>query len=599
MQKNSEYNSNRADRKAAGVFYTPIHIVDYILKQTLAKHDVVDEPNPKILDPACGTGNFLVAAYELLLAKFTDKLSALQRQYAEQQYIIKYGETETSLDGYSYWCQENLPYHIICHCLYGADMDSWAVEKAQTRLKEKGQGQLPDGVKPNLVICDSLIKWEEEINLINSKDNATGMIAAFWSQKYNYIIGNPPYISFGLNRVSKMPADQAQYLRAHYPHSAQYKLSYYALFFERGIAALKPGGYLGFITPDSYLLGRYYSKIREYMLAVCDIKELTLIDSPVFGGVMVGIPVITVLQKKQAGLSSDAATVTANKLNSRAASVAAYQYKQEYFSQQVYKRFRLFFHPRDKAIIDKIEQASYSFKEFTKIRTGMRSLTTQADIKSKSKHSESWRQGLVSSSQVLPFALIYQGDWLEVNPAKLNKGGWDAAVMAIPKIFLRQTGDRLVAAVDRSGLYHLNNIHSLAIVKKQASLEYLVCILNSRMMNFYYQTVTLEKGRSMAQVDIETVEKLPLIIDYQYGDSLIKLGEHLERLSCRLYRQTEAPKTSGELFAEFKRTYKELNWLVYRIYGLTESDIEHIEQAGKQGESILIMTNKRQRGRRD
>lgn len=597
MQKSSEYNSNRAERKATGVFYTPIHIVNYILRRTLANHDVVAEPNPKILDPACGTGNFLVAAYEVLLAKFTDKLSALQRQYAKQKYIIKQGETETSFDGCSYWCRENLPYHIICHCLYGADMDAWAVHEAQTRLEGKSRGLQPAGVKPNLVICDSLIKWEDESNPRDSKDSDKVMLAAFWSQKYDYIIGNPPYVSFGLNRVSKMPNVQAQYLRAHYPHSAQYKLSYYALFFERGIAALKSGGYLGFITPDSYLLGRYYSKIREYMLTECDIKELTLINSPVFGGVLVGIPVITVLQKKQAGQTYEAAIVTANKLNSTATIVSAYQYEQNYLSHQVYKRFRLFFHPQDKAIIDKLEQALYSFKDFTKIRTGMRSLTTQADIKSKIRHSESWRQGLVSSSQVLPFALVYQGDWLDVNPAKLNKGGWDAAVMAAPKIFLRQTGDRLVAAIDRSGLYHLNNIHSIATEKKHVSLEYLVCILNSRLMNFYYQTVTLEKGRSMAQVDIETVEKLPLIIDTNYAGRLVKLGERLEELGCELCRHSGETKSDTELVAEFKQTYKEVNWLVYRIYGLSECDIEHIEFADKQGEAALNLHNKRQRGR--
>lgn len=557
----------RSARKASGVFYTPLHIVEYILARTLAKHDVAENPLPRVLDPACGTGNFLVAAYELLILMFSEKLAVLKQKYHKQQYKIKNGHAEYWLDGQAYWCRENLHYHIVHNCLFGADIDADAVHKAQDRLQAKNIGLPVDWAAMNFVVCDSLVKWEDdsfEAPGYNQNDGLCQQLAAFWQQQYDYVIGNPPYVSFGLNRVSKVSVIQADYLRVNYPHSAQYKLSYYALFFERGILALKPGGVLGYITPDSYLLGRYYSKIREYMLGSCCIQELTLVNNPVFNGAVVGIPAITILRRELCERARANSLIAVQKMSE--ATIICYQYQQHYFDQQVYNRFRLFFSDRDKSIIDKLEQAPRRFSDVTKIRTGMRSLTVQADIKSKVRCGDTWQPGLVSSAQVLPFVLNYQGDWLDVNPTKLNRGGWDKKVMSGPKIFLRQTGDKLIAVVDRSGYYHLNNIHSLVVEDAEVELDYLVAILNSRLMNFYYQTVTLEKGRTMAQVDIEMVEKLPLVVDKERAGEVMALAEKLAEMS-----KLASSEESAHLF------YK-LNNMVYEIYGVSDEDVWYIEQ---------------------
>lgn len=578
MSKETDRQVSKAARKAAGVFYTPDHIVSYILERTLSTHDIVKNPAPRVLDPACGSGNFLVAAYDLLMGMFIEKLAVLRQNYAKHHYTIKNGQREVVIDGAAYWCQENLHYHIIGNCLYGADVDAEAVSIAAARLTGTNQSRLT----PNLVVGDSLLKWEDSTAQSWGREIDPGLrqkLADFWSRSYDFIVGNPPYVSFGLNRVAKIAGAQSDYLRVNYPHSAQYKLSYYAMFIERSILALKPGGYLGFITPDSYLLGRYYSKIRQYILETCKIEELTLAASSVFSGVLVGIPAITILRKKDRTRPSEMAAIRVNKLNDAGEITATYQYNQNYFESQVYKRFRLFFNARDKAIIDEMERAPYRFGDCTKIRTGMRSLTVQANIKSKERQGDSWKRGLTSSSQVLPFGLVYQGDWLDVNPAKLNKGGWNAMVMNGSKIFMRQTGDSLIAAVDRSGLYHLNNIHSVTVLSEAISLEYLACILNSKLMNFYYHTITLEKGRSMAQVDIETVEKLPLFIDYKRASVLLRLGSELANLVSRLYSFERKQARSKEFLTRIDSIYNEVNQVVYEIYGLPDNDISYIEKS--------------------
>ena len=580
MSTQAERRARRAARKAAGVFYTPEYIVDYILQQTLANHDVVTNPVPKVLDPACGTGNFLIAAYDLLLHKFGEMLPLLRQYYADRKYMVHDGQTEVAIDGATYWCRENLHYHLVRHCLYGADIDAQAIAIAHGRLLDKCRERPLCQPVPNLLLGDSLIKWEDSNKIpadIPMDAGQQSRLGDFWSCGYDFIVGNPPYVSFGLNRVGKMTVVQSDYLRANYPRSAQYKLSYYALFLERSILALNPGGYLGFITPDSYLLGRYYSKIRQYILDTCRIHELTLAGSKVFSGVQVGIPVITVLSKGARRQQAHADVLAVNKLNDSGKVTVTHQYPQNYFDHQAYNRFRLFFNAKDKGIIDTIEQAPNRFGDLTKIRTGMRSLTVQAAIKSKNRQGDSWKQGVISSSQVLPFGIVYQGDWLDVTPAKLNKGGWDAAVIAGPKIFLRQTGDSLIAAVDNSGLYHLNNIHSLTVLDPGICLDYLSCILNSRLMNFYYHIVTLEKGRSMAQVDIETVEKLPLCIDRERAGLLAGLGRTLAQLVSRMC-SLQCQQDNTTWLSDFTAVYHEMNQVVYHIYGLSADDVLYIEQ---------------------
>ncbi|MFQ7119615.1 MAG: N-6 DNA methylase [Intestinibacter sp.] len=61
-------------RKERGIYYTPYVVVKYILDNTIGKHDIVQNPYPKILDMSCGCGNFLIQAYTMLYKKFYDNI---------------------------------------------------------------------------------------------------------------------------------------------------------------------------------------------------------------------------------------------------------------------------------------------------------------------------------------------------------------------------------------------------------------------------------------------------------------------------------------------------------------------------------------------
>ena len=86
----------------------------------------------------------------------------------------------------------------------------------------------------------------------------------FGIDKFDVVIGNPPYISFGLRDKTKLSKIEKDTYKKNYPNSAEYKIQIYPLFMEMGIKLLNPFGVNNFIVPDSFLIGKYFSKIRNF-----------------------------------------------------------------------------------------------------------------------------------------------------------------------------------------------------------------------------------------------------------------------------------------------------------------------------------------------
>jgi hypothetical protein len=103
---------------------------------------------------------------------------------------------------------------------------------------------------------------------------------------------------------------------------------------------------------------------------------------------------------------------------------------------------------------------------------------------------------------VQPRYLRY-GDWLaEPRPA----ANFDAP----EKIFMRQTGDRLVAGLDRQQLLCLNNMHVLVPKEGSARVLFTLGIVNSKLMNWYYRTLNPEVGEALAEIKRANVARLPI-----------------------------------------------------------------------------------------
>lgn len=567
-------------RKEMGIYYTPKYIVDYIVKNTvgemLKEKSYKDAMKVKILDPACGSGSFLIRAFEEMDNYLKEKRSQKGEEFAYFRRM-----------------------EILNNNLYGVDLDKQAVEIAQLNLLLKAletRQKLP--IIKNIRQGNSLISGDELTLFKYFGKNWQEKHPFNWQEQYpevfkeggfDVVIGNPPYVSFGLRGVERLEKSLALYLRERFPHSAEYKLSTYTIFIDRAISLLKDGGMLSFIVPDSFLLGRYFSKLRRYILDTCEIKEVILFQKDFWKAGVVGLPVILLVRKQ-----SDRDKRRKNKLTTKLYSSLeafgrkeskVFSYEQDYFENIAHNRFRLFFDKESREFTNKIEKNSTRLGEIVSIHTGVRSLIGQKNIINPFKKGENWERGLISGSEIGRYQLNWAGNYINIDPKILWSGGWDSNVVLKEKLIMRQTGDSLIAAYDGQKFYHLNNCHSVILRgDKPYSIKFVLAVINSKLMNHYYHLTTLEKGRTMAQTDIETLEQLPIRkIDFsnpkekKMHDDLVKLVDKMLDLNKQSQQTSEKSDKWYSLKSEMGKTDKKIDEMVYELYGITEKEKKMIE----------------------
>jgi adenine-specific DNA-methyltransferase len=285
-------------RKAGGVYYTPQYIVDYIVQNTvgvLIKDKTPDEIAAlRFVDPACGSGSFLVGAYQYLLNYHLDYYTNGKNRKAA---IKKEKIYEAAHNAYKLTIAEKQ--QILQNNIYGVDIDSQAVEVTKLSLYLKllenegneASGQLfrfsDMALLPNLdanIRCgNSLIGTDfyaqadlgltnEEQFKVNCFDWEKEFAAVFKAGGFDAVIGNPPYGASFLN------AEQ-NYLERY--TFFEYQVNSFVLFIEKGSSLLKKDGLISFITPATFLAQHYFKKVREYVLGKY-IQQVVVLNYKVF-----------------------------------------------------------------------------------------------------------------------------------------------------------------------------------------------------------------------------------------------------------------------------------------------------------------------------
>lgn len=334
---------------------------------------------------------------------------------------------------------------------------------------------------------------------------------------FSVVIGNPPWISFGLRGVGVLDELLESYLRSNFPNSAEYKLSLYAVFMEAAINLLQQNGIHSFIVPDSFLLGQYFYKVRTYILNNTRIQQLVLFLEDFWQGASIGRCVIYSLKKESDYRllgNSKTEVIEAKTLNDFSVGIfRKNSYSQKVFGKTSLSRFRLFFDETTRTIIEKMETNSIPLANVVKFYSGLIGLRGKDSIVISEKPSdfvENKYGKLIPSGRYLQrYKVTYNGEYIR-RDKKLYKSGYDENKYLSPKIFLNQTGDSLKACYDNEGYFCLNNMHIGYSVDPIYDLRFVNAILCSKLMNFYYHAISLEFGRAMAQIDIETLDQLPL-----------------------------------------------------------------------------------------
>jgi hypothetical protein len=258
-----QQNTDNEIRKSIGQYYTPNFIIKYILENTVEKVDIIQNPFISIIDISCGAGYFLTASYDILKEKFLLKLEEIRDKYKDNIYTIEKYEKIVKVKGIDYWQKENIHYHILKHCIYGADKDGVAVNLTKLALLSKEE--INYTIDLNIVECDSLVRWEN--NVIDSGDY--NKLKKFWSKKYDISIGNPPYIGH-----KQLSIEYKEWLLEEYKDVFKDKSDISFCFFQRILEILSPKGISGIITSRYFMESPTGKELRLYLKENTDIFEI-------------------------------------------------------------------------------------------------------------------------------------------------------------------------------------------------------------------------------------------------------------------------------------------------------------------------------------
>lgn len=305
-----EQGASISKRKKDGIFYTPDYIVDYIVKNTVGtlldkkyaeltekhglKEDIKDVNYEKralkvygeyqeylrglkILDPACGSGAFLVKVYDFLLAenkRVSDLITDLSGGAISMENSINYIKT------------------ILEDNIYGVDLNSESVDitKLSLWLKTAIKGHklvsLSNNVKVgNSVVDDATFAGDKAFDWSKSFKNVFEEKGGF-----DVVIGNPPYVR------QELISDYKPYFQNHYK-SFSGTTDLFAYFYEKGLSLLNKSGLMGFISNTFAKTTGAGEVLRAYIQNNSSIVQLIDFGSTqVFQGATT-YPIILVLEK--------------------------------------------------------------------------------------------------------------------------------------------------------------------------------------------------------------------------------------------------------------------------------------------------------------
>ncbi|MBI3232638.1 MAG: Eco57I restriction-modification methylase domain-containing protein [Bacteroidetes bacterium] len=281
-------------RKAGGVYYTPEYIVEYIVANTIEPFLKGKTPRQiesvKIADISCGSGSFLLGAYQYLLNWHLDYYTHKANKAEKKKMLTPDGNLCTDIKK-----------RILVNNIYGVDIDPQAVEVTKLSLLLKCmEGETPSSVSTQLKLFNERVlpTLDDNIKSGNSlidADYYDGQIdfgedktikpfdwkkafpEVFAHGGFTVIIGNPPYV-----RQEHLEKQKDYFQRKYKVFHGMADL--YSYFIEQGIQLLRSDGLFGIIVANKWLRANYGEPLRKWLKAK-SIKEISDFgDLPVFNG---------------------------------------------------------------------------------------------------------------------------------------------------------------------------------------------------------------------------------------------------------------------------------------------------------------------------
>ncbi|OGC47099.1 MAG: hypothetical protein A3A94_03580 [Candidatus Portnoybacteria bacterium RIFCSPLOWO2_01_FULL_43_11] len=600
---NGEEKDKKSKRKSQGIYYTPRYIVDYIVKNTLG--EVLKEKSPeeirdiRILDPACGSGSFLIKALEELITYWQARIGK-NMKYGKGTHLGNLEKSFKMLKG-----QKGLasPFkmELLRNNIYGVDLDEEAIEIAQLNLllKIMERRQLLPNLSHSLTCGNSLISGDEkELKKYFGKDWKNKK-PFNWQEKFSevfkqggfgIIVGNPPYIDS--EEMVKKDKDFRLYCSDFY-ESAKGNWDIFCIFIEKGLYLLKDGGYFGMIVPNKLLSADYAESIRTVMKRYSIISINDYSNIKVFGANV--YPIVIVIQKIKPSQNHN---ITVNSYSNYEEQIKLTNTKK--IKQAILEKYKkswsfIFEYTKNTGFINRIMRNSKKLGEFCDIHgaaTVDEAYRIKEIIENLTDNKEKRYLKFINTGTIDRYKSLWdyqktqyiKSAYLKpiIKTKRLKKilpRRYKESIRS--KIIIAGMVKQLECILDEGGEY-LAGKSTVIIENKKINLKFILALLNSKLLTFIYKNIfkSLSLQGGYLRVGAPQIKELPIIIPPEREikiisrivDRIIKLNRELQKLHPIM-----DDKEYNEIKSEIKEIDKLIDQRVYELYGLTKKEIKIIE----------------------
>jgi type I restriction-modification system DNA methylase subunit len=656
----TDFDKQKTKRKKDGVFYTPKYITKYIVDNTIGKLcadkkqelGIIDEEYAKgrknrqattivkldqqlkdyrdwllqltICDPACGSGAFLNQALDFLIK---------EHSYVDELNRQLFG------GGFTFPDIEN---QILEHNIYGVDLNEESVEIAKLSLwlrtaqPKRKLTSLNNNIKcgnslieSKAVAGDKAFNWKEQFPEVFEKGG------------FDVIIGNPPYV-FARDNFRQ---EEKDYFVSKYV-SAKYQINTYLLFMEKTVHILKDNGIHGLIIPNSWLMMYSGEGLRKFLLETNKLNQI--INLAGYSFETASVETVILLAEKQKIEKENSVEILLNNGNEF---YLSHSKKQTEFSKNQGYEFKVFLDDDSDELNLKINKNSEILDNLVLIKAGLK-----AYEKDKGEPKQTASDVV---NRIYDYTYKFDNDtykYLEGKDVGRYFTSWAGSYLrygkhlAAPRTFNLFDGKKIIIR-EITGNYpkcliatynediYLFNMSNIAIVEKtnsDISLKYILAVLNSKLLSYYFVKNTAKSVRKLfPKIILNDLRKFPIKKikpEFQEpfiekADLILALNKELQEQSQKFQRtiqrkfnledlpkklqdwyllsyaefikelakkkvklslseeaewedyfETESKKAQ-DLKAQIDKTDKEIDQMVYELYGLSEEEIGIVENS--------------------
>ena len=428
--------------------------------------------------------------------------------------------------------RDELATHTQSFSIFDTQINQWNDKAAE--LSEKVQ-KLEAAYNEKKRGC---FEWRFEFpEVLDDNGNFTG---------FDVVIGNPPYVSTRNMENSLKETYKKSYILA----QGQYDL--FTLFIEKSNILLNTNGIFSFIIPKKLLTNENFRIVREFLLENLPIRIYLDTQMP-FESAAVEANVIVSTRKKIDSVKTY--IYQSGKID------YYYDVNNELINLMPFKIFPFAINPKNILILEKILQKTIDkLGDYVEILRGM-----ECGFNHKSISKDNGTQKIIKGEHIDKY-IIRPTEWY-VTPNLCEKKVLKSTniYQTIPKLVTKFVSNSLDFALDEVGYYNTNVVYNVLFKEEtQKYLKFFLGLCNSKVINFWFFNTYINDDKLFPHIQKNQLDSIPVILpnDVSPFESLVN-----KILSAK--KENPAADTT-----ELER---EIDGLVYGLYGLTEEEIKIIE----------------------